>query len=71
MSDGSFDAEKIDEELAEIFEERASTACSAPSSAASACAERNGGRVLTLDRRHFGGPGLGLEVLPARVGASA
>ena len=31
-----------------------------------ACAERNGGRVLTLDRRHFGAleRGLGLEVLP-------
>jgi predicted nucleic acid-binding protein len=32
-----------------------------------ACAERNGGRVLTLDRRHFDvvGRELGLEVLPA------
>ena len=31
-----------------------------------ACAERNGGRVLTLDRRHFDvvGRELGLEVLP-------
>ena len=31
------------------------------------CAERNGGRVLTLDRRHFDvvGRELGLEVLPA------
>jgi predicted nucleic acid-binding protein len=32
-----------------------------------ACAERNGGRVLTLDRRHFDvvARELGLEVLPA------
>jgi predicted nucleic acid-binding protein len=32
-----------------------------------ACAERNGGRVLTLDRRHFDvlGRELGLTVLPA------
>lgn len=31
-----------------------------------ACAERNGGRVLTLDRRHFDvvGRELGLELLP-------
>lgn len=31
-----------------------------------ACAERNGGRILTLDRRHFDvvGRELGLEVLP-------